>query len=362
MKLTILHRYFLKELLKVFALVLGCLFGLYVLIDYTSRASSLGLNLSELSQYYLYMFIERLDVLMPFALLIAGMKTLCQSNLRQELVAMRASGYSMPRLLLPLVWVGLLATSLAYVNTQWLLPQSLQWINGLEDLHSLERAPDNDRTVHKINLKDGSTLLYLTYDRARERFFQCYWLKSFNDIYRIKYITPEPFPPTGHFVQHLVRDGQGRLLPTEMVADLTFPEMHFDLTELSEKLTTPSERSLTQLWERLPSRWQTQNDTPSSHISHERAVIEAAFYKKMAIPWLCMIALLAPAPFCVAHRRPLRVFFVFAAAIFGIFAFFILLSVGHTLTHSQLASPTTTLIAPTLLAVALSVYAYARMR
>lgn len=353
MRLSILHRYFLLELLKVFYLVLGSLFGLYVLLDYTSRAHGFGLSLAELSQYYLYMFVERLDVLMPFALLIAGMKTLCQSNLRQELVAMRASGYSMPRLLLPLVWVGLLTTSIAYMNTQWLLPHSLPWINGIEDKHSLEGSPDNDRIVHKISLDDGTTLLYLTYDRSRARFVQCYWLKSFNDIYRIKYIKPEPYPPTAQFVQHLVRDPQGRLLPTEMVAELPIPEMHFDLTELSENLTMASERSLSQLWQRLP--------TSDSHISHERAVIEAAFYKKMSIPWLCLIALLAPAPFCVAHRRPLRVFFVFAGAIFALFVFFVLLSVGYTLTQSQLASPIVSLVAPTLFAALGSILGFCRM-
>ncbi len=351
--MTILHRYFLFELVKIFLLILSCLFGLYVIIDYTSRASSLGLSFSDLSHYYAYIFINRLEVLVPFALLLAGIKTVCQSNLRQELVAMRASGHAMSRLLIPLVWVGLLGTTFIYVNTQWLLPHSLQSINRIEDKYAAGESRGSKQMVHSYPLNDGSRLLYVAFDHSRERFVQSYWVRSFDDIYRIRYLTPEPSPPKGLHVERLQRNKDGLMLPTETLAEVSFPDMHFNIEDLAEALTLPAERSLTQLWQRLPNA--------DDAVSYDRAQIEAAFYKKLVMPWLCFIALLIPAPFCVAHRRPLRVFFIFAVSIFGLFSLFVWLSVGNTLVQSQLAEPLYILVGPIVAMVCASVIGYKRL-
>lgn len=350
---TILHRYYLKELMKVFALVLGCLFGLYVLIDYTSRASSLKLSLPDLGQYYLFTFVDRLDILVPFALLISGIKVLCQSNLRQELVAMRASGFSSTRLLSPMLWAGLAATMAIYLNTQYFVPDSTRWINMVEELYTPNHSGEERRSVHKISLTDGSRLLFLGYDHSHNLFLSSYWVRSLDDIYRIKRLSPYTIPPTGYLVEHLTRDQAGHLVPAETYEKITFADMEFDPEELQETVVMPNERSLVQLWQHLPA--------DNSAVTYEKAQIEAAFYKKMAMPWLCLIALLAPAPFCVVHRRPLRVLFIFAGSIFALFALFILLSVGNTLAQSQLVSPLWTLALPMVWVTSFSLWRFFRM-
>ncbi|MDP1835944.1 MAG: LptF/LptG family permease [Chlamydiales bacterium] len=351
--MTILHRHYLFQLLRMFALVLSTLFGLYILIDYTSRASGLHLSIYDLALYYVYMFISRLDILMPFALLIAGINTLCQSNLRQEIMAMRAAGVTFMKLLTPLVWVGTAATFAIYLSTQFLVPASMQWISKMEDTYSIQNSHGSRQIVHKMVLADGSRLLYLYYDRARNQFVKNYWIRSLDDVYRINYLDPDTTPPTGYAVERLARDDTGALVPVATYADLPL-DMKLNPDEVTETITMPSERSLTQLWSRLPHS--------SDNISYEQAQTEAAFYKKLAMPWLCLIALLAPAPFCVAHRRPLRVFYVFAGSLFGLFTLFIILSVGYTLTQSQLMSPIIAIIAPIMAATAVASWNYLTLR
>src|SRR5262245_5420866 len=87
---TIWGRYFVKETLKVLILFIVCFYGLYVLIDFSSHATSyhhhhIRFRLSELTSYYLSDFVKRLDVLLPFALLISTIKTLCSLNVHNEL-------------------------------------------------------------------------------------------------------------------------------------------------------------------------------------------------------------------------------------------------------------------------------------
>lgn len=352
MKPTILHRYYLKEVVKVFTSVLCGLFGLYILIDYTSRTSGLRLGFTELSQYYFLTFVYRMDILLPFALLVAGIKTLCQSNLRQELVAMRASGISTPYLLRPFFWIALAAMAAIYLNTQFLVPQAAQWINTTEDHYSLNNKR-GDMAVHHVTLDDDSRLLYLSYDRSKNIFVNVFWIRSLDDIYRIKTLKPDTSPPIAYQVDHLTRIADGSLVPTAFYDTMTIDEIRLTPEEIAENVILPSERSLTQLWQRL--------SISEDNVTYTAAQIQAAFYKKMAMPWLCLIALLAPAPLCVVYRRPLRVFFIFAGSIFSLFTLSVMLSMGFTLTQSQLLSPWYALILPSTLLSSITLWRFFRM-
>lgn len=351
--MSIVHRYFLWELIKVFSLVLICLFGLYILIDYTSRAHSLHLTLDELTQYYFYTFVSRVDILIPFALLIAGIKTLCQANLRQELVAMRSAGIPLTTLLAPLVWVGLTTTIGIYLITQFIVPNSMQWITLMEDKHSLQGSQGSKQIVHHMTLQDGSKLLYLHFDRARNRFVKSFWIRSLDDIYRIKFLDSTVIPPSGLIVEHLKRDSTGALVPLQTYDEMAFDEMVLNPDDISETITIATERSLTDLWKRLPQE--------EDQASYEGAQIEAAFFKKMVMPWLCLLAILGPVSFCVAYQRPLRVFYIFSGGIFGLFTLFVLFSAGYTLTQSQIVTPYISLVAPALATLGAAIISFRKL-
>ena len=81
---TIWERYFLKELFKVFFLFLFCFYGIYVLVDYATHSHSFHnyhFSFLNIAIYYAYEFIMRMDVLIPFAILLATIKTLCGAPL-----------------------------------------------------------------------------------------------------------------------------------------------------------------------------------------------------------------------------------------------------------------------------------------
>ena len=191
------------------------------------------------------------------------------------------------------------------------------------------------------------------YDRSKHLFVNAFWIRSLDDIYRISSLKPDGTPPTAFHVEHLTRAADGSLVPAAFYEQLALTGMVFSQEEIAETVILPSERSLTQLWERLPSI--------DGEVTYTGAQIQAAFYKKTVMPWLCVIALLAPAPFCVPHRRPLRVFVLFCFSMFSLFTLTVLLSMGHTLTQSQLLDPWLALVLPMAILNAVAIVRFCRM-
>src|SRR5688500_15371327 len=136
--MKIWEKYFTKEFFKTFFLFLICFYFLYVLIDYTNRASSFHYHQSRFQwgqffSYYLAEFVIRSEVLIPFAILLGTIRTLCKLNQNNELVAMVASGIKMTTLLRPFLIIGLFFTLLMYLNNEYLLPVAARQIKYLED-------------------------------------------------------------------------------------------------------------------------------------------------------------------------------------------------------------------------------------
>lgn len=348
----ITQRYFVSRIFSTFLLFISLLFALYVLIDYTSRATNLGLSAEELGIYYLFTFIVRLDVLVPFALLTAVIQTITQANGRNELVAVRASGQSLPSALSPLLFLALLTTTSIYVNEQAAIPKALKWIEQMESKQT--KRPVEGSTVSHLTLRDESELLFHSYSRSLKEFSDTYWLRNHNDIYRMQELNLRSDIPKARFVEHFQRDDQGRLVLIDQHVTLSLPHLKIDEAALMQSVTPPLEYSLTELWSQLPDKQQTRQPRD--------ARIEAAFWKKATVPWLCLIALLAPVPFCVPYRKPLRIFYIFAGGLFGLFTLYIALSAGYTLATHDVFPAWLALCLPTALIAAMSAVRFAKIK
>jgi lipopolysaccharide export system permease protein len=339
---TIWERYFLKETIKVFCLFLLSFYLLYVLIDYSTHAASFKhhhFGMVDILRFYGYEFISRMDVLVPFALLITTIKTLCTLNTRNELVALMSSGIKLKRLLFPFIAFGLLFTSLIYLNTEIVHPFAMQYHKQLD--HS--RAKKKEKKYHEVAiqqliLNDNSSLLFQKYDEFSNSFFDAYWIRSIDDIYRIQHLFPDTLPPTGMHIEHLMRDPQGNLLIAESVDEMQFPKMRIDKTKLMEALITPSELAISTLKTKLPKK--------ASVYSDKEARVLTTYHHKVALPWVCLLAVLAPAPFCTRYNRTLPVFFIYATAIFGLVAFFLIMDSAVILGERQILHPAAAIWTP----------------
>lgn len=331
---TIWERYFLRETIKIFSLFLACFYLLYVLMDYANHASSFKhyhFTILDIAKFYAYEFVTHLDVLIPFALLIACIKTLCSLNTHHELVALMAGGIRKKRLLLPFVVLGFVLTGFIYFNTEILQPMALQYNTQLD--HSRAKAKQKKHIlIQQLVLEDGSTLIFQEYQSATNMFFDAYWIRSIDDIYRIRQLIPYIDQiPVGKNVEHLQRNSEGFLIITENLSEKAFPDMQFNREKLLKSISQPDAQSLSALHANLPRHENT--------LSEKEAHLVTTYHYKLAMPWLCLLAVLAPAPFCIRFSRTLPVFFIYIFSIAGLVAFYLIMDATVILGERQMVDP-----------------------
>lgn len=334
--IKIWERYFLVEMLKSFFFFLLVFYGLYVLIDYSSHASGLynhsHFKIYEIVIYYLCQFVERMGVLIPFGLLLATIRTLTNLNMHNELIALMASGIKVKTLIRPFVAVGLAMVAIMYITTQFWMPSALQRINHIDQKHRSQKIKSNQiPAVQNLVLKDKTQLIYQNFDSLEKKLIDTYWIRDINDIYRIQYLYPYHEIPTGQGVDHFQRQPNGELTIVSSSSQEYFPEMRFKKHDLFQGMTDPEDESLTELWKKMPQKNETTSEKKSQIVS--------VFYHKMIMPWLCLLAVIGPAPFCVRYSRQIPLFFIYALSLFGLVVVYLVLNATLVLGKRQVADP-----------------------
>lgn len=354
------ERYFIKQALKVFFLFLFCFYGLYIVVDYASHTSALPHHQTqipgqELIRYYLFIFASRAEILIPFALLIAVIKTLLTLNTHQELVALLASGVSLKRLMRPFILLGLVCTALLFLNEQFLMPQALKKLRHIEDSNkNSKRRHHPEIAVNPVVLADESLLLFQSYDITKEEFFDVFWVRSIDDIYRMTSLTHGHVTPQGKWVDHFVRQPNGELAQVAAHELKAFPDLHFNEKALQSTFLDPDALKITELWSQLPVGQEAANEKESKLLT--------SFYWKMMIPWLCLLAVIAPIPFCVRFSRQLPIFLIYVCGVFGLVAFYLLMDATLIIAKRQVLAPLWAIGVPFGAAFAVFGWRYLRMR
>lgn len=335
------ERYFLKEFCKTCFFFISGFYCLYVLIDYSSHSGSfhhhhIQFQWKETLLYYGCEFVKRAEVLIPFAVLISTIKTLCALNSHNELIALMSGGISLKTLTRPFILAGLFFTCLMYLNAEYLLPTAMKRLKRIDDSRSKAKHKDNQQaSAQHIALEDNTTLIFQHYDSDQKRFFDTYWIRNIDEIYRIKYLYPFPDStsdgPLGYFVDYLRRTPQGELVAQASFKMRSFPEIHFNHKTLFETITLPEEFSLTELWKKSPEKKGT--------LSEKESQASTVLYQKLFLPWLCLLAVIGPAPFCLRFTRYLPIFFIYACSIFSLVAIYLTIDAAVLLGKRQILSP-----------------------
>jgi lipopolysaccharide export system permease protein len=337
MFVKIWERYFFCEFIKIFFLFLSCFYGLYILIDYASHTSALPhhqvqIHGNHIIRYYFYVFASRVEILIPVALLIAFIKTVTTLNTQNELVALMAGGIKLKLLMRPFIAIALFCVLLLYANEQFLLPEALKKLRRIEDSTKQQKPKhSNHLSARHVILEDNSLLLFQFYDTAKEQFFDAYWVETIDSIYKIKHLSPHPDVPLGEYVDHLIRQPNGELIQQASYRTFPFPNMHFNKEVLLSAIIEPEVLSIFDLAKQVAQL--------PAEINEKESKLLTAFYWKLTIPWLCILAVLFPAPFCVRFSRHSHLFFIYVAGLFGLIAFYLYLDAVQVVANRQVLAP-----------------------
>lgn len=123
-----IDRHIFRELLSITIFVLFVLICIFILIDFSENSDEFSENGAELgqiwNQYYLNYIPEMIRLMSPLAIFVACLLVTGRMTERLEIIALKASGVSLYRLVAPYLVFGiLLSLSVSYLDA-YIIPDS----------------------------------------------------------------------------------------------------------------------------------------------------------------------------------------------------------------------------------------------
>ncbi|MBY0529354.1 MAG: LptF/LptG family permease [Rhabdochlamydiaceae bacterium] len=340
---TLWERYLFRETLKVFFLFLGCFYSLYALIDYSTHMQDFfvdkRIQISHIFIYYSFQFIKRADMLIPLSMLIATIKVFLTLNAQGELVALQASGIPLKKIARPLLLLATVCTLFNLASGEWILPNCLNYLDRFREEHFKHSFRGNRKEpIHTLYLKDRTKIIYQTQDIDKGVYFDVFWVRSSDDLWRIKTLTLDLEHPVGAYVDHIQRNALGNLEKTESFETYRFAPFKV-LPDLAGKGYIPLEnRKITDLVRMLGEK------RKATALEHPQVMTHLLF--KCMIPWMALLAVIAPLPYCVRHTRMTPTFFIYTIALFGFISFYALMDAAVILGENNVIAPWIAILSP----------------
>lgn len=150
--MCILDKYIVKHVSSGYLFILTIFIGLYLIIDLFTNLSEI-LKITApflvLVQYYIYSFPLIIIRVSPLSLLISTLYTFGELNKNNEIISIRASGLSIFRIALPIIFFSLLISASIFILQEKILINSQKKV---EDIKSQFIKSDLSSTSEEKNL------------------------------------------------------------------------------------------------------------------------------------------------------------------------------------------------------------------
>jgi len=123
----LLDRYVLQSFLRAYVLCIAAFISIWLIFDISDHISRFiddRMSFGSVVQYYLTQVPQILVILLPVSLLLALLFSLGRMSRTNEIVSMLTAGVSIPRLIAPLLAMGLLTTAVSAALNYSLAPHA----------------------------------------------------------------------------------------------------------------------------------------------------------------------------------------------------------------------------------------------
>jgi len=147
--MKLIDRYITKQVLASFFWCLAVFILLYIIIDIFGLLHDIvrkGVTVSALCRYYASFICIIFVQVSPLAILLATLHTLGNLNKNREIVALKASGVSLFKIVLPFFLIGLLLSFAEFIINDYLVPQA-RFASTMIREREIEKKGDFSRGV-----------------------------------------------------------------------------------------------------------------------------------------------------------------------------------------------------------------------
>ena len=332
------------DLLKTTALVLGAIFGLFVLLDYAIHfrelATSAKVPFQTVFFYYLCQLSKYLAILLPLSLLIASIKVLTTMNEKRELLALLAAGLTKKRIAFPFLLTAGCVSLLLLANFELFTPHALATIDAF-DMKSLKRSSHKEPTLYTVPLGDGSKLHYAKRSLKEMALFDVYWIESQDSIWHIKSLKLLSTAPEAYFVDHLTRGPDNNLVLTDSHEFLPMPQIQLETLARTNFFIPFQARSITELI--------SLTNSPLLYHVQSKSVIKTQMYYKLLTPLIALTTVLMVLGACMRYKRENNSLKIYALSFFGFMVLSALINAATIIGEAHLINPLIALLIPTTL-------------
>ena len=317
-----LDRYVVRHFLQAYIYCIAGFFSIWFIFDVSDNISTFldqRISRTLILEYYLTQMPQILVILLPVALLLALLFSLGRMSRSNEIVSMLTSGVSLPRILAPLFFIGLLTTA-ASTALNWSLAPHGEFAHKrlLEDPQSRRQQVGLTAQIFR-NRTDNRTWFIQQFFPGENLFRNVHIVQQDgNDNIVIAYITTRAlYHPETHAwelqqTKVVYYDSDGNITKTIPYAEsLTVNDWSETPFRLSSANLRAEHLSVPELREYL----QFNSDFPTTLLAPFATHLEY----RIALPWTCAVVALIAGSLGIGYSRRGIVSSV-AAAILLVFA------------------------------------------
>jgi len=335
--MTIISKHIFKEFIS---LVTGALIGIlvvYLCVEFLQKSDKLiklKAPIVQVAKYFLYSIPGMISMSLPMATLIAAVLALGNLSRHNEIIAMRASGLSLAKIITPLLAGGMLISVIGFINNEIIMPiyssranyiknveiekkqrrvmfqQSKLWLRGPDNsIANIELVAPNRREMLGLNVYK------LTPDYSVRERIKAGSLVWENGAWRLKHSLT--FTKLGDTMRSRPSDD-------EIFNIVESPD------DLGMIVKNSEEMNFTEMWDYV-KRLKTSG--------YKAAQYEVDLHSKLAFPLSSLLMVMISIPFSIHKVRSGGAAKGFAIAVAIAFFYWTLASVGTSLGRSGFLPP-----------------------
>jgi lipopolysaccharide export system permease protein len=298
----VLHRYVLREYLKVCFLSLSSLILIYIVVLFFDKVDLFIKHQASFLLIFEYLLYKVPEVIfqwtLPYAVLLSTLLTLGTLSRHSEITAMKAGGVSLYRITFPLFIIALFISLFSFLGNEYLVPLTNQKAQHLLTVKVKKQQPTSFFKNYKIWYHGERGIFNIQMLDATEKVLKGFTFYQFDDQFRCtqRIDAREARWVNGkwRFHQGAVREfGEGGSIRT-----IPFKELEFFLSENWESFQNIERKSREMSYTELRNYVQK---IQASGYNSTRYLVD--LYSKLSYPFLNLIMVLIGIPFALKTGR-----------------------------------------------------------
>ena len=344
----VLHRYVIREYLKIFSLSLSSLLLIYIIVLFFQKVDLFVRYKAPFHLIFLYLLYKIPEVVfqwtLPYGVLLATLLTLGTLSRHSEITAMKAGGVSLYRITFPLFFIVFFIGLCSFLGNEYLVPLTNHKTRYLLSVQLRKEPPASFFKNYKIWYRSDHHIFNIQLLDPKKKALKGVTLYEFDDQFRclqridaseVKWINGK-----WKFYDGSVRDfDEGGSIQTT-----PFRELEISLPENWESFESIERQSREMSYTELRTYIQR---IQSAGYDSTRYLVE--LYAKLSYPFLNLIMILIGVPFALKTGRSGGVALSIGVSVLIGFAYGITFYVFLSFGKSGVLSPFLSAWIPTIL-------------